>query len=229
MLARRTTPKRAAIQLIHRDRCNQCKRARMTVRDGEVAETARAGRRTAREAAARGKSRRAGNRAAHPRQAAWRAPTLMFQPPVCAHVPVTRMELSGIDAKRYARTNERHGNVRIDHNSTVTLVKEISEKEVHVEFRYTATYGPIGVIRIDGAMTYACDAKEFEQKWRTTNQMEPAQASEIHSAVMRVCVPQAVGIAKDLQLPPPIPLPQVQFQTPQQAQKGAVHHGPEVM
>lgn len=148
-----------------------------------------------------------------------------------AGVPVTRLELSGIDAKRYSKTTERHGNIRIDHNSTVTLVKEISEKEALVEFRYTATYGPIGIIRIEGSMVYQCNAKDFEQKWRSTNQMSPESATEIHSTVMRACVPQAVGIAKDLQLPPPIPLPQVQFQTPQQqAQKsGTVHHGPEVM
>lgn len=144
-------------------------------------------------------------------------------------MPITRLELNGIEAKRYSKTNERHGNIRIDHNSTVTLVKEISEKEALVEFRYTATYGPIGVIRIEGSMVYQCDAKAFEQQWRSTNQMAPENASEIHSTVMRACVPQAVGIAKDLQLPPPIPLPQVQFQTPQQSQKGAVHHGPEVM
>lgn len=144
-------------------------------------------------------------------------------------MPITRVELSGIEAKRYSKTNERHGNVRIDHNSTVTLVKEISDREAHIEFRYTATYGPIGSIRIEGNMVYQCDAKAFEAAWRTTNQMAPDQATEIHSAVMRVCVPEAVGIAKDLQLPPPIPLPQVQFQTPQQAQKGAAVHGPEVM
>jgi hypothetical protein len=34
-------------------------------------------------------------------------------------------------------------------------------------------------------------------------------ASHIHTAVMHACVPEAVGIAKDLGLPPPIPLPQV--------------------
>ena len=139
------------------------------------------------------------------------------------------MELNGIEAKRYSKTNERHGNVRIDHNSTVTVVTEISPQEASVEFRYTATYGPIGVIRIEGNMVYSCDAKAFEESWRATNQMTPEVASEIHSTVMRICVPQAVGIAKDLQLPPPIPLPQVQFQTPQQAQKGAAVHGPEVM
>lgn len=146
-----------------------------------------------------------------------------------ALVPVTRLELTGIDAKRYAKTTERHGNVRIDHNSTVTLVREMSSQEAMIEFRYTATYGPIGIIRIEGNMVYQCDAKAFEQQWRTTNQMSPENASEIHSTVMRACVPQAVGIAKDLQLPPPIPLPQVQFQTPQQAQKGGAVHGPEVM
>ena len=144
-------------------------------------------------------------------------------------MPVTRLELTGIDAKRYSKTNERHGNIRIDHNSTVTLVREMAPQEALIEFRYTATYGPIGIIRIEGNMVYQCDAKAFEQQWRTTNQMAPENASEIHSTVMRACVPQAVGIAKDLQLPPPIPLPQVQFQTPQQVQKGGAIHGPEVM
>ena len=139
------------------------------------------------------------------------------------------MELTGIEAKRYSKANERHGNLRIDHNSTVTLVKELSAQEAHVEFRYTATYGPVGVIRIEGNMVYQCDAKAFEAQWRTTNQMAPEQASEIHSTVMRICVPEAVGIAKDLQLPPPIPLPQVQFQNQQQPKTTAVHHGPEVM
>lgn len=147
-------------------------------------------------------------------------------------VPVVRLELTGIEAKRYSRPNERHGQIRIDHNSTVTLVKEISPGEASVEFRYTATYGPIGMIRIDGTMVYGCDAKAFEEQWRTTSQMAPETASEIHSTVMRVCVPQAVGIAKDLQLPPPIPLPTVQFnqQAAQGAKAGASHvHGPEVM
>lgn len=144
-------------------------------------------------------------------------------------MPVTRMELTGIEARRYSKPNERHAQIRIDHNSTVTLVKELSPQEAAIEFRYTATYGPIGVIRIDGSMVFSCDAKALEQQWRTTSQMAPETASEIHSTVMRVCVPQAVGIAKDLQLPPPIPLPTVQFQQPGQAKSGSAQHSPEVM
>lgn len=146
-------------------------------------------------------------------------------------VPVVRLELTGIEAKRYSRPNERHGQIRIDHNSTVTLVKELSEKEASVEFRYTAAYGAIGVIRIEGNMVFSCDARALEEQWRTTSQMPHEAASEIHSTVMRVCVPQAVGIAKDLQLPPPIPLPTVNFQAPpgQAKPSAASVHGPEVM
>ena len=145
------------------------------------------------------------------------------------HMPVTRLELTGIEARRYSKPNERHAQIRIDHNSTVTLVKEMSPQEATIEFRYTATYGPIGVIRIDGSMVFTCDAKALEAQWRSTNQMTPETASEIHSTVMRACVPQAVGIAKDLQLPPPIPLPTVQFQAAPAQGKSAPQHGPEVM
>lgn len=158
------------------------------------------------------------------------AATLKGPAPSWPGVPVTRVELTGIEARRHSKPNERHAQIRIDHNSTVTLVKELSPQEAAIEFRYTATYGPIGSIRIDGAMVFTCDAKAFEAQWRTTSQMPPEVASEIHSTVMRVCVPQAVGVAKDLQLPPPIPLPTVQFQAPQsQSAKAAAHHGPEVM
>ena len=34
-------------------------------------------------------------------------------------------------------------------------------------------------------------------------------ANEIHTTIMSVCIPEAVVIARDLRLPPPIPLPQV--------------------
>ena len=72
------------------------------------------------------------------------------------------MELTGIEAKRYSRANEKLGAIRIDHNSTVTLVKEVTPQEAMIEFRYTATYGPIGVIRIEGTMSFQCDAKAMK-------------------------------------------------------------------
>ncbi|HVL47194.1 MAG TPA: hypothetical protein VM889_01415, partial [Candidatus Thermoplasmatota archaeon] len=117
-------------------------------------------------------------------------------------MPVKGVELTAIEAKRYSRPSERHAQIRIDHNSTVTLVRSQSAGEATVEFRYTASYGGVGIIRLDGTLHFSGDAKALEEQWTKSSQMPSEVASEIHTAVMRVCVPEAVGIAKNLNLPP---------------------------
>lgn len=144
-------------------------------------------------------------------------------------MPVKSVELTSIEARRFSRPTERHAQIRIDHNSTVTVVRESSPAEASIEFRYTASYGGIGIIRLEGNLSFNGDAHALTEQWQQTSQMPSEIASEIHTAVMRVCVPEAVGIAKNLNLPPPIPLPQVKFDQ-QGAGKpvGPAGHGPEV-
>jgi hypothetical protein len=102
--------------------------------------------------------------------------------------------------------------VRIDHNSTVTLFSFNRENRADVEFEYTASYGSLGVIKLEGSLIYeGSDAKEIANRWGNKRQMPNEVASNIHTAIMHSCVPEAVGIAKDLNLPPPIPLPKVNF------------------
>ena len=48
--------------------------------------------------------------------------------------------------------------------------------------------------------------------WATTRNLPSDVAQQVHSAIMASAVPEAVGLAKDIRLPPPIPLPQIQFQ-----------------
>ncbi len=122
---------------------------------------------------------------------------------------VKMVELSSIDARRFSRRAEKTGNIRIDNNSTVTLITETNKDEAEVEFRYTASYGSVGVIKIEGTLIFQGNASELVSKWRSTNNMPDKVASEIHTAIMRTCVPEAVFISRDLHLPPPIPLPQV--------------------
>ena len=65
------------------------------------------------------------------------------------------------------------------------------------------------------------DAEKIAKEWQSTRKMPNEIASRIHTAVMHACVPEAVGIAKDLGLPPPIPLPQVKLgSTPIKGQSG---------
>jgi hypothetical protein len=122
------------------------------------------------------------------------------------------IQLKSIEARRYINRNERPKQVRIDHNSTVTLITEVKDIEAQIDFQYTASYGPVGMVKLEGSLIYeGIDAKKVSTEWNKTRKMPNQIASHIHTAIMHACVPEAVGIAKDLGLPPPIPLPQVRL------------------
>jgi hypothetical protein len=127
-------------------------------------------------------------------------------------MPVKSVDLTSIEARRFSGREEKIRNVRIDNNSTVTLITELNDSEANIDFRYTANYGGIGIIKIEGTILYECDAPELAQKWSTTSNMPNETASEIHTAIMRFCVPEAMLISRDIKLPPPFPLPQVNIQ-----------------
>ncbi len=139
-------------------------------------------------------------------------------------MPVKFVELVSIDAKRFSKRGERIGQVRIDNNSTVTLVTEVSDKEANIDFRYTAGYGPIGTIKIEGRIIYEGDAPALAKQWSSKMNMPENVASEIHTAIMRTCMPEAVLIARDIHLPSPMPLPNVNIQK----KKTGKTFGPEV-
>jgi hypothetical protein len=118
-------------------------------------------------------------------------------------------ELNSIDGKRFTRRGEAIRNVRIDHNSTVTLITERNDREANVDFRFTANYTGVGVIKIEGSLIYEGDGPAVAQQWSKQGNMPDDVASEIHTTIMTNCIPEAVIIARDLRLPPPIPVPQV--------------------
>jgi len=135
---------------------------------------------------------------------------------------IRNIQLKSIEARRYIGRNERPKQIRIDHNSTVTQFTDTKSNEADIDFQYTASYGPIGMIKLEGTLLYeANDAKKIANEWRKTRKMPDQTASQIHTAVMHACVPEAVSLAKDLGLPPPIPLPQVRLgSTPKKGQAG---------
>lgn len=125
---------------------------------------------------------------------------------------IRNIQLKSIEARRYTSLNERPKQVRIDHNSSITNMSAVGDKQVNVEFQYTASFGPIGMIKFEGSLIYEDDnAKKIVKDWASTRKMPDAVASRIHTAIMHASVPEAVGIAKNLGLPPPIPLPQVRL------------------
>lgn len=138
---------------------------------------------------------------------------------------IRNIKLKSIEARRYTDRDEKPRQIRIDHNSQITQVNNTSDKLANIEFQYTASYGAVGMIKLEGSLVYEDDdAKKITKQWLDTRKMPDQVTSHIHTAVMHACVPEAVGIAKDLGLPPPIPLPQVRLGS--KSTKG--HVGPEV-
>ena len=138
---------------------------------------------------------------------------------------IKNIEIKSIEARRYIERNERPKKVRIDHNSTFTRITELEGNLAKVDFQYSSSYGAVGVIKIEGSLLFEeNDVKKIADNWNETRKMDDELASKMHTAVMHTCVPQAVGIAKDLGLPPPIPLPQVRLG--KNPKKGST--GPEV-
>jgi len=135
---------------------------------------------------------------------------------------IRNIQLKSIEARRYINRSERPKQIRIDHNSTITQIYDIKENQATIDFQYTASFGPVGMIKLDGSLMYEDnDARKIANSWKNTRKMPNQTASQIHTAVMHACVPEAVGIAKDLGLPPPIPLPQVRLgASPKKGQAG---------
>jgi len=140
---------------------------------------------------------------------------------------IKAIKLKAIEARRYVEPDDKPRQIRIDHNSQISQVMNNAEKHLTIEFQYTASYGPIGMVKLDG--TIVCedsDARQLAKEWLETRKLPDQIASTIHTAVMHTCVPEAVGIAKDLGLPPPIPLPQVRLGS--DPKKGQSQSGVEV-
>lgn len=138
-------------------------------------------------------------------------------------VQVTGVILRAIEARKYQEPVPNM-QIRVDHNSTITLVAKEAPDRMRVEFGYTTSYGPLGVVKVEGHLQVQdASAGSAADGWAQTRNLPPEMAQVVHAAIMAACVPEAVGLAKDIRLPSPIPLPQIQIQgaPPAQAAKPA--------
>ncbi len=127
---------------------------------------------------------------------------------------IKNFEFTSIDARRLTKMGEMVGNIRIDHNSSITLINELNDKEANVEFRFTANYSSIGFIKIEGRMLYEGNASAVAKQWHSEHKMPDDVAAQVHQAIMVNCIPEAVMVSRDLKMPPPIPMPQVNIGKP---------------
>ena len=125
---------------------------------------------------------------------------------------VRDVEFISVEGRRFTKRKEVVGQVKIDTNSTVTSVNEVSTKEADVDFRIAISYGSLGVLKIEGRLIFEGDAPTLAREWRDKHSMPTEMANEIHTAILHASIPETVLLARDLGLPPPIPLPKVNIQ-----------------
>jgi len=116
-----------------------------------------------------------------------------------------------LEVKRFG---EASGNVNINNNSTLTSVERV-ENRVSVNFVFSTNYDPgIGVIRIEGTLRFSDTEENMKraiEEWKKSGgkNLPVDLAEKVHNTILSNCVVQATLLSKEVQLPPPIPMPNV--------------------
>ncbi|MBU0471485.1 MAG: hypothetical protein KKF65_02590 [Nanoarchaeota archaeon] len=111
------------------------------------------------------------------------------------------------------------GQINISNN---VLIKDVSESKLGVDsknktikfnFLYTSKYEPaIGLMELEGEIISLIDekqAKDLLAVWKKEKKVSKDIAKSIMSYILAKCNVQGVVLSKDINLPPPIPLPKM--------------------
>jgi hypothetical protein len=134
-------------------------------------------------------------------------------------MPVKNLELNSIEGKRFVKRDEPIRHLNIDISTQIIPQAQTDEDEADVKFTHSVTYRGVGHIIIEGRLTFKGDAAGLMSTWQTNRNMPEDVARELHQAIMGVCIPESVILARDLNLM--IPLPPINFD-PKKARKGKV-------
>ena len=131
-------------------------------------------------------------------------------------MPIVGLVLTQIDAKK---KEEATGPVKINNNINIGEVKEgnvgaINKKGLTIVFEYKADYinnknKQFAEIFISGEILYLDDNHEAIIKgWKKDKKLPEDLNIQISNTILRKCTIQALELSEELQLPPPIPIPQ---------------------
>lgn len=137
-------------------------------------------------------------------------------------------EFTLIKGERLVKKEEKPHSLRIDHNTTITLISFIDEDTVEMRFRYTVTYGHVGNIQMEGRVEYEGNASEIISLWDKEHRMSNEIAEDIHNTILSNGSFEALILARKLNLPPPIKLniPRVKFS--EKGKKADTDYSPEI-
>lgn len=118
------------------------------------------------------------------------------------------LEITSIEGRRYTVIDTRPQEVRIDQNLTIVDVRKENEFS-RIVYKFTSSFSSLGAISLEGSLLYQGD-EEFEAKWKKDKILPDSVANEVQTAIFSSSVIETILIARDLRLPPPIPMPTLQ-------------------
>jgi len=129
-------------------------------------------------------------------------------------VEIERVDLTGMDAKRFHKNNDKSLSIRIDQNSIITRMLPLEDDRALLSFRFTIAYSSLGYINIEGDMVFSNGAHKLVERWTECGQIDVVDANLIHNSAVSACLTTALILSREIKLPPPFPLPRVNLQQP---------------
>jgi hypothetical protein len=115
------------------------------------------------------------------------------------------------------------GKVSVNNNIDISQLTEHDyslknkQKTLNFHFVFTVDYQTnIGQIALEGDVTYLADeqrVKQILQQWKSKKKIPPEESTLILNAALTRCNIKALELSQELNLPPHLPLPKVNFQT----------------
>lgn len=121
------------------------------------------------------------------------------------------------------KKNTPKGKVNISNNITILDVDESTfvvgleeQNTLKVSFRFNSSYDPeVGFIELLGDLIYVDEKakiKDMVNEWKKTKKIAKEVMTELLNVVLNRCNIQALMLARDINLPSPIPLPKVKVE-----------------
>jgi hypothetical protein len=118
------------------------------------------------------------------------------------------------------KNNAPQKKINVSNKTILTGVKEAKlsigkekQKAIEFSFDYGATYEPdAGSILIQGALLYVASdekVKETMDLWKKEKKLPPDVLQDVYNPILERCSIEALMLARDMLLPPHIPLPKM--------------------
>ena len=118
------------------------------------------------------------------------------------------------------------GKIDINNNVTVKDVKEAdislgkgNQNVLKFMFEFTSKYGPnVGTILFEGELLYLEDSKKTKEilsMWKKDKKIPKELMGSLLNAILTKCNVKALILSQEVNLPPPVPLPKVRVEAPE--------------